>query len=234
MEFTGEGFSWSPNITMSIMPASLITWPSFRATPSLSLTPTGYLPAWLPWADLLLPGHCHIWVIPQVPCCSVAMSCLTLCDPIDRSTPGFPILHHLPECAQTHVHWVSDAIQPSKVSHLAQIGRLPPNAIISLSLSTSSVPGILIYHVVSDTCCLFNSKRLILMCFTNWHPLEPHLCFCNSFLRVYGFISPAGKFLFIYFSAAYFWGVCWGRIPFVAGDMWGSRTPNTEAFCKPV
>ena len=43
-------------------------------------------------------------------CCSVAKSCLTFCDPMDCSTPGFPVLHHLPEPAQTHVHWVSDAI----------------------------------------------------------------------------------------------------------------------------
>ena len=43
-------------------------------------------------------------------CCSVAKSCLTLCD---HSTPGLPALHHLPEFAQTHVHWISDAIQPS-------------------------------------------------------------------------------------------------------------------------
>ena len=44
---------------------------------------------------------------------SVAQSCLTLCDPMDCSMPGFPIHHHLPEFIQTHVHWVSDAIQPS-------------------------------------------------------------------------------------------------------------------------
>ena len=47
-------------------------------------------------------------------CCSVAKSCLTLCDPMDCSMPGFPVLHHLLEFAQTHVHWVSDAIQPSR------------------------------------------------------------------------------------------------------------------------
>ena len=46
-------------------------------------------------------------------CCSVAQSCLILCDPTDCSTPGFPVLHHLPEFAQTHVHSVSDTIQPS-------------------------------------------------------------------------------------------------------------------------
>ena len=38
---------------------------------------------------------------------------LTLCDPMDCSTPGFSFLHQLPELAQIHVHWVSDAIQPS-------------------------------------------------------------------------------------------------------------------------
>ena len=46
-------------------------------------------------------------------CCSVAQSCLTLCDPMNCSTPGFPVLHHIPEFVQTHVHWVSDVIQPS-------------------------------------------------------------------------------------------------------------------------
>ena len=44
---------------------------------------------------------------------SVTQSCLTLCDPMDCSTPGFPVHHQLPELAQTHVHRVSDAIQPS-------------------------------------------------------------------------------------------------------------------------
>ena len=43
----------------------------------------------------------------------VAKSCLTHCDPMDCSTPGFPVLHYLPEFAQTHVHGISDAIQPS-------------------------------------------------------------------------------------------------------------------------
>ena len=46
-------------------------------------------------------------------CCSVAQLYLTLCDPMDCSTPGFHVLHYLPKFAQTHVHWVGDAIQPS-------------------------------------------------------------------------------------------------------------------------
>ena len=44
---------------------------------------------------------------------SVAQSCLTFCNPMDCSTPGFPVYHQLPELAQTHVYWVGDAIQPS-------------------------------------------------------------------------------------------------------------------------
>ena len=44
---------------------------------------------------------------------SVTQSCLTLCDPMDCSTPVFPVHHQLPEFTQTHVHWVGDAIQPS-------------------------------------------------------------------------------------------------------------------------
>ena len=46
-------------------------------------------------------------------CCSVAQSCLTLWNPMDCTTLGFPVLHHLPEFAQTPVHWVGDVIQSS-------------------------------------------------------------------------------------------------------------------------
>ena len=44
---------------------------------------------------------------------SVTQSSSTLCDPMNRSTPGLPVHHHLPEFTRTHVHLVSDAIQPS-------------------------------------------------------------------------------------------------------------------------
>ena len=44
---------------------------------------------------------------------SVAQSCPALWDPMDGSSPGFPVHHQLPELAQTHVHWVGDAVQPS-------------------------------------------------------------------------------------------------------------------------
>ena len=45
--------------------------------------------------------------------CSVTQSCPTLCNPMDCSTPGFPVLHYLLEFAQTHAHQVYDVIQPT-------------------------------------------------------------------------------------------------------------------------
>ena len=58
---------------------------------------------------------------------SVGQSCPTFCNPMDCSTSGLPVHHQLPELAQTHVHWVGDAIQPS---HL-----LPPTSPFAFSLS---------------------------------------------------------------------------------------------------
>ena len=52
-------------------------------------------------------------ISPLPCCCSVAQARPTLCDPVDCSTPDFPDFCHLPEFAQTHVHWVGDDIQPS-------------------------------------------------------------------------------------------------------------------------
>ena len=52
------------------------------------------------------------WII-SVQFSSVTQSCPTLCNLMDCSTPGFPFHHQLPELAQTHIHWVGDASQPS-------------------------------------------------------------------------------------------------------------------------
>ena len=46
-------------------------------------------------------------------CCSVAKSCPIFCDPMDCRMPGFPVHHQILELAETHVHRVSDAVQPS-------------------------------------------------------------------------------------------------------------------------
>ena len=79
------------------------------------------------WKDLILPLKYSLWLsllleivkgkkthkCSSVQFSSVTQSCPTLCDPMNRSTPGLPVHHQLPEFTQTHVHRVSDAIQPS-------------------------------------------------------------------------------------------------------------------------
>ena len=88
------------------------------------------------WAEQMKEGHtCVSMHAPSRSgkslvlgvCCSVAKSCPTLCDPMDCSTPGFPLLHSLLEVAQTHVDWVSDAIRPSHP--------LSPSSPLTFSLS---------------------------------------------------------------------------------------------------
>ena len=54
-----------------------------------------------------------VWFWVECKFSSVTQSCLTLCDPMDCSSPGFPVHHQLPELVQTHVHLVSGAIQSS-------------------------------------------------------------------------------------------------------------------------
>ena len=106
---------------------------------------------WLIWANLSCPISKFImkannssfvvskWLNLELDCrfisqvffstlllCSVTKSCSTLCHPMDCSTPGLPVPHHLPEFAQVHVHWMGDASQPS---HLLS----PPSLALNLS-----------------------------------------------------------------------------------------------------
>ena len=84
----------------SSLPGVLSCFPLPFPTPSLDAPKTlihSATQALLPWSQFS----------------SVAQSCLTLCDPMNRSTPGLPVHHQLPEFTQTHAHRVSDAIQPS-------------------------------------------------------------------------------------------------------------------------
>ena len=68
---------------------------------------------------------------------SVAQSCPSLCDPVDCSTPGFPVHHQLRELAQTHVYWVGDAIQPSH----PLLSPSPPSILTSIRVfSKESIP----------------------------------------------------------------------------------------------
>ena len=65
------------------------------------------------WLELSYITHIYEIDMNLYCCCSVTKSCLILCDLMDCSTPGCPVLHYLPESVQTHVHWISDVIQPS-------------------------------------------------------------------------------------------------------------------------
>ena len=94
--------------------------PDFR--PQVFLSGVSFMvpPCWMIqflelFISSLISSQCGlIWLtILSVQFSSVAQLCPTLCNPMDCSTPDFPVHHQLPEVAQTHVHWVSDAIQPS-------------------------------------------------------------------------------------------------------------------------
>ena len=93
-------------------PASLSitnSWSLLKLMPIESVMPSNYFLLYHPL--LLLPS-----ILPSVSSVqfsSVTQSCPTLCDPMNRSTPGLPVHHQLPESTQTHVHWVGDAVQPS-------------------------------------------------------------------------------------------------------------------------
>ena len=103
------GAAWAESRCPSQLPQAL-TWPVSRpwgwAGPFLEATPLTPLLATLPTSPNSGP-------IPTSQFSSVAKSCPILCNPTDCSTPGFPVDHQLPEFSETHVHRVSDAIQPS-------------------------------------------------------------------------------------------------------------------------
>ena len=94
----------------------ILLWSSAPWTPKTDLGPS--LCFWqhcIPpkWGLIILCYICLLSFPAWLCCYSVAISCPTLCDSIDCSTPGFPDLCYLPELAQTRVLWLHDAIQPS-------------------------------------------------------------------------------------------------------------------------
>ena len=64
---------------------------------------------------------------------SLSQSCLTLCNPMNRSTPGLPVHHQVPEFTQTHVHWVGDAISSSVVPFSSCPQSLPASGSFPMS-----------------------------------------------------------------------------------------------------
>ena len=99
-----------------ILQTRILEWvpmPSFKGSPH----PRDQTPV----SDISYTGGMSFttitWEVPYslalVQFSSVTHSCLTFCDPMDCSMPGLPVHHQLPELAQTHVHGVDDAIEPS-------------------------------------------------------------------------------------------------------------------------
>ena len=109
--------SWTPAFTTLSSPTKHQPhWPSLYSSYSHFYL-TALALAVFSACDAFLPKLCmatfviHLTVSVQFS--SVTQSCLTLCDPMNHSTPGLPVHHQLPESTQTHVHRVGDAIQPS-------------------------------------------------------------------------------------------------------------------------
>ena len=146
--------------------------------------------------------------------CSVAQSCMTLCNPIDCGIPGFPVLHHLLELAQTHIHWVSDANQPS----------LPCHPLLFLP---SIFPGIRVFSKEST----FGKKKIV----DFWHQVAKvlelqlqHQSFQQKSIEMNrGQTRNSGKTLLGDFSG----GPVVKNLPAIAGDI--SLIPGLERFCMP-
>ena len=89
-----------------------MTWLSFKR--QTVVTWTSGIPYRVSASNLFIPSKDSISsVFCSVQFSSLTLLCLTLCDPMNRRTPGLPVHHQLPESTQTHVHRVGDAIQPS-------------------------------------------------------------------------------------------------------------------------
>ena len=118
------------------------------------------LSRWLSWQRKLhyvciFYSCCHYWV-PKL--------CLTLCDPMDCNTPGFPALHQLLERAQTHVHRVRDATQPS---HLCSPLLLLP----SIVPSNQSFPVSQFFASGGQSSGASASASVLPMNIQDWFPL---------------------------------------------------------------
>ena len=96
---------------------------------------------------------------------SVAQLCLSLCNPMDCSTPSFPVFDHLPEFVQTHVHWVGDAIQSAHPF-------LPPFLLPSIFSASGSFPMSWLFASGGPSIGASASASVLPMNIQDWFPLE--------------------------------------------------------------
>ena len=97
---------------------------------------------------------------------SVAQLCLTFCNPMDCTTPGLPVHHQLLELVQTHIHWVSNAIQPSH-----PLSSPSPPA-FNLSQHQSLFQWVRSSHWVAKSIGVSASASVLPMNIQNWFPLR--------------------------------------------------------------
>ena len=110
----------------------------------------------------MLNSHIHQFT-------SVAQLCPTLCDPMNHSTPGLPVHHQLLEPTQTHVHWVSDAIQPSHPLSSSCLQSFPASG--SLQMSQLFASG-------GQSIGVSASTSVLPMNIQDWFPLGWTGCIC--------------------------------------------------------
>ena len=129
-------------------------------------------------------------LVTTVCCCLVAKSCPILCDSVDCSTLGFPVLHSVPEFAQTHVHWVNDTIQSSHPL------LLPPPLSLSLSQHQVFLQWVSSLHQVAKVLKLQHQSF-------QW-------IFRVDFLTEYLFYARYGTNHFLYINLIFI-RILWGR-----------------------
>ena len=95
---------------------------------------------------------------------SVVQSCPILCDPMDCSMPGFPVHHQLLELAQTHVHWVGDAIQPSHPV-------IPFSSHLQSFIASGSFPISQFFTIGGQRIGVSASASVLSMNIQDWFPL---------------------------------------------------------------
>ena len=105
------------------------------------------------------------WFNQMIQFSSVTQWCLTLCDPMDCSMPGFPVHHQSLELTQTHVHWVGDAIQPS---HSLSSPSLPT---FNLSQPSGSFPTSQLFTSGGHSIRALASASVPPMNIQGWFPL---------------------------------------------------------------
>ena len=147
-----------------------------------------------------------VWLMGKTPCVrargkyiwefsSVAQSCSTLCDLMDCSTSGFPVHHQLPELAQTHVHWVGDAILPSHPL-------LSPSPAFNLSQHQGLFQWVSSSHW-GQSMRVSASASILPMNIQDWFPLRLTVIYIYIYVYTYTYIYLYGKeYLYLLFTFA--------------------------------